>query len=106
MADFTFNIDDFPDLGTAMICENESEVEVFLDYLDSVGRRWRSGSSYLDLSNYNSGRIAYYFNKGLYDDDWYVIQEDVKEGHALYFRDFLCSDENYSFPVSISDIFK
>ena len=106
MTDFTFNINDFPYAGTAMICENEAEVEIFLNYLDSVGRRWSSGHSYLDLSNYKAGRIAYYFNQGLYDNDWYAIQKVIKEGHALYFRDFLCSDENYSFLVSISDIFK
>lgn len=105
MTDFTFNIDDFPDIRTAMICENESEVEVFLNYLDSVGRRWRSGFSYSDLSNYKAGRIAYYFNDGCYDNDWFVIQEVIEEGHALFFRDFLYSNEDCSFAVSIADIF-
>lgn len=33
---------------TVMYCENEQEGAIFQEYLDSVGRRWAGGYSYLD----------------------------------------------------------
>ena len=59
-----FCADDY-DLNTAMHCKTEEEAQIFLDYLDSVGKRWSSGDSYLDKTLWEyGGQTCYYFNQG------------------------------------------
>ena len=52
----------------AMLCETDLQAECFLTFLDSIGRTWRSGSSYKDntyFEEYNEGEgILYYFEDG------------------------------------------
>ncbi len=104
-----FNIDDFPDLEWGMICEDEFEVKEFLKYLNDQGRRWVSGTSYLEETHYEGGKILYRFNNGSYNNWWRSIEEKyISRGKALYFKDFLWGDEDEcdcSFSVSITDIF-
>ena len=59
-----FDIDDY--LGNyVMHCSTEDEANVFLKYLNSVGRRWRNGASYLAFKVCKEN-IVYYFNNGTF----------------------------------------
>lgn len=83
--------------STVMYCENEQEGAIFQEYLDSVGRRWAGGFSYLnpDLAwdpHYpcyrfhigTHGSVRFYTDKGytilrFSDFDWEktdVFEED------------------------------
>lgn len=54
----------------AVHCRTEKEAKTFCRYLDSLGRRWRNGSSYLTETNwdYCKENTCYAFNEGCFDD--------------------------------------
>lgn len=77
----------------AMRCRDRKEAEIFLTYLDSLGRRWNGGRSYLD------------FDYG-WDPDYpcFIFREGLRTGAnsctvtLLEFSDFEWGDEE---PISI-----
>lgn len=52
----------------AMHCKTEKEARSFCDYLHSMGRRWCTGKSYKDSTNYHvhGKHTVYFFNDGSY----------------------------------------
>ena len=67
-----FNFDDYRGRGKqyAMRCRNREEAEIFLTYLDSLGKRWSSGRSYLDLKySWSPFTPCYIFKQGLRCED-------------------------------------
>ena len=62
-----FNIDDYKG-DYVMHCKTEEEARNFLSYLDSIGKKWNSGGSYLqetEWHHYESDTV-YFFNNGTY----------------------------------------
>lgn len=47
-----FNINKYEG-NYAMHCKTEEEAKIFCRYLDSVGRRWADGTSYMSMTNWN-----------------------------------------------------
>ena len=83
-----FDINRYTDKRCAMVCRNEQEAVAFTRYLDSIGRRWLSGKSYLAETHYSTiGGVekAYYFNQGTHG---IPFETDA----ILYFNDFLWDD--------------
>lgn len=96
-----FNFDDYRGRGKryAMCCRNRAEAEVFLTYLDSLGKRWSSGRSYLDLEySWDPFTPCYIFKDG-------VRCSDTEPGITyLEFSDFDW-DETDSVPDKIEIAF-
>ena len=72
-----FNINKY--LGNyAMHCKTEEEAKIFLRYLDSVGRRWADGTSYMSMTNWNvhGPNTFYLFNNGTYCDKTYLLSHN------------------------------
>lgn len=86
-----FNIDDYPGASRTMICRSEYEAESFLRYLDSMGRKWCNGQSYIEVSNFptqsENPMIGYLFNEGQYSVEVFM-REAISDGSALYYSDF------------------
>lgn len=51
-----FNINKYEG-NYAMHCKTEEEAKIFCRYLDSVGRRWADGTSYMSMTNWNYAPI-------------------------------------------------
>lgn len=69
-----FNIEDYKG-NYVMHCKTEEEAIDFCNYLDSVGKKWKSGDSYLNNTNYDYWResMAYNFNNDTHADvDSYI----------------------------------
>lgn len=71
----------------AMHCATEKEANIFLEYLDSIGRKWSSSKKYTDENyfyNYYEN-TTYDFNQSCYGSfDWFI-----EEGYEiLEFTDF------------------
>ena len=66
MLEISFPIQSFTDLNIGMLCATEEEAEVFLSFLDSVGRRWSDGGSYKENYRWRGAETVYFFNKGTY----------------------------------------
>lgn len=68
-----FNIDDYKG-NYVMHCKTEKEARDFLDYLDSIGKKWCSGKSYLGNTNWGiyTSNTIYEFNHGSYADTSYA----------------------------------
>lgn len=101
-----FNINDYKG-KYVMHCKTEAEANDFCAYLDSIGKRWRSGSRYTDNTYYDRylEDTAYEFNTDQFDDihcsrkDGYTILEwedfmnntftkaDLKTGDVILRRD-------------------
>lgn len=62
-----FNINDYEG-NYVMHCKTEEEAKDFCAYLDSVGRKWCNGESYLDVNEWGWYRenTIYDFNEGSY----------------------------------------
>lgn len=68
-----FNINKYEG-NYAMHCKTEEEAKIFCRYLDSVGRRWADGTSYMSMTNWNYGPdTCYTFNSGTYCDKTYFL---------------------------------
>lgn len=99
-----FDINNYPDENYVMVCSTKEQSEIFREYLDSVGRKWRSGDRYTNL-NYDvyvidAGLdIGYFFNKNSKKD----IDECYEHTeYSLYFDDFSWPGYNDSIDVSFS----
>lgn len=80
-----FEIDKY-DETYAMHCESKEENEAFSAYLDSIGKRWRSGDRYTQLSYYNKkgDYMCFYFHIGTHGD----VRHADDETKILRFSDF------------------
>ena len=88
-----FNINKY--LGNyAMHCKTEEEAKIFLRYLDSVGRRWGSGHSYISMTNWDDygPNTCYSFNSGTYCDKIYYLTRNCYT--ILEFSDFEWDNKN------------
>lgn len=82
-----FNIDDYKG-KYVMHCKTKEEAEDFCRYLDSIGRTWRDGDSYLSKSYWDRYKesMCYSFNYDVYCDKQYF----EKEGYnILEMEDFM-----------------
>lgn len=69
-----FNIDKY--MGNyVMHCKTEEEAKIFLRYLDSVGRKWVDGHSYISMTNWDAygPDTCYDFYKGTYCNKTYFL---------------------------------
>lgn len=70
-----------------MHCKTEDEAKVFCRYLNSIGRKWRNGISYLCENEWSfyTDQTCYEFNNDAYADKCYYL----KYGYTiLEFSDF------------------
>lgn len=93
-----FNIEHHKNHEAFVICRSKEEAEEFCRYLNSNGREWASGTSYLETAHWNdaveSGYniIAYCFNFGTYTcDKRYLIGRQ----YVYEFSDFDWDDIDY-----------
>lgn len=92
MAKEKFDINNYPG-NYAMHVRTEEEAECFCKYLDSQGRQWRGGTSYLHHTSYRvyGNQTCYDFNAGMYGDvQWF--EDDGADWTILEFSDFDWSD--------------
>lgn len=70
-----------------MHCKTEDEAKVFCKYLDSIGRKWRSGASYLLHVGWDAykDQICYDFNSGRHSNKTFYKRKEYK---ILEFSDF------------------
>lgn len=70
-----------------MHCKTEDEAKVFCKYLDSIGRKWRSGASYLLHVGWDAykDQICYDFNSGRHSNKAFYKRKEYK---ILEFSDF------------------
>ena len=85
-----FNIKNYPG-KYVMCCKTHEESQIFSRYLNSIGKTWLSGGSYLQLDYYSrcDQCISYNFNNGTYDHLDYYKNEKYT---ILEFEDFDWSD--------------
>lgn len=79
-----FNINKY--LGNyAMHCKTEEEAKIFLRYLDSVGRKWVDGTSYMSMTNWSvhGPDTCYDFYDGTYCNKTYLC---FRQGYGSFFR--------------------
>lgn len=64
-----FDINNYPG-EYVMHCRTEEEAKIFLKYLDSIGKKWRDGCSYLERTCFNAFKdcTCYCFNEDGYCD--------------------------------------
>lgn len=88
-----FNIDKY--MGNyAMHCKTEEEAKIFLRYLDSVGRKWVDGTSYMSMTKWSAygPDTCYDFYKGTYCNKTYFL---TCYGYTiLEFSDFEWDNKN------------
>lgn len=88
-----FNINKY--MGNyAMHCKTEEEANIFLRYLDSVGRKWVNGTSYMSMTNWDvyGHDTCYDFNGGTYCDKTYFLTRGYYT--ILEFSDFEWDNKN------------
>lgn len=88
-----FNINKYKG-NYAMHCKTEEEAKIFCRYLDSVGRRWGSGHSYISMTNWDDygPNTCYSFNSGTYCDKIYYLTHNCYT--ILEFSDFEWDNKN------------
>ena len=94
-----FNINDYNNDGKyVMRCKTEEEANIFLEYLDSLGLKWRGGRSYLDKNNWREYRedTCYNFASGTYGDKDYFVNDgyEILECKNFIFNDGFKNEEN------------
>lgn len=88
-----FNINKYEG-NYAMHCKTEEEAKIFCRYLNSVGRRWGSGHSYISMTNWDDygPNTCYSFNSGTYCDKIYYLTHNRYT--ILEFSDFEWDNKN------------
>jgi hypothetical protein len=100
-----FCIENYKGMGNmvAMHCIDEESASVFLSYLDSTGRTWRSGDKYdaekTYFNDYSDG-ILYYFDTGSRGSAMFPL-EDMS---ILAFDDFDWSEFGYTRNIKLLDL--
>lgn len=87
-----FNINDYEG-KYVMHCKTEEEAEVFCRYLDSVGRKWCNGISYLQENEWiiYTDQTCYAFNQSMYGSVFFLTDRNYT---ILEFSDFEWDDSN------------
>lgn len=88
-----FNINKY--MGNyAMHCKTEEEAKIFCRCLDSVGRRWADGTSYMSMTNWDDydPDTCYDFNDGTYCVKRYFLTRNYYT--ILEFSDFEWDNKN------------
>ncbi len=90
-----FNIEDYKG-KYVMHCKTEEEAKVFCAYLDSLGRIWYTGDSYLSTSYWHTYKesMCYNFNAGTYCDKEYYKKENYT---ILEIEDFMEENKNMNY---------
>ena len=85
--EFLFPIEEFDNPNTSMHCATEEEANIFLEFLHSKGRHWRSGESYLSKNNFFifGTETCYFFNCGAVG----VRAGSASTGTVLEFSDWI-----------------
>lgn len=88
-----FNINKYEG-NYAMHCKTEEEAKIFCRYLDSVGRKWGSGTSYMSMTNWDDygPDTCYSFNSGTCCDKTYFLTHNRYT--ILEFSDFEWDNKN------------
>ena len=93
-----FNVHDYPHDKYVMNCKTEEEANIFLEYLDSEGFRWRGRDSYLSRNNWKEYEedTCYNFTVGTYGDKDYFVDAgyEILECENFIFNDDFKSEEN------------
>lgn len=96
-----FDIEDYNSCYV-MHCKTKTQAEYFTSFLDSLGKRWSDGTSYLTLTYYEDygKEICYHFtggyvgNKEYFSDNGYIILEfDEFDWDRFKFRGVKVSKE-------------
>lgn len=87
-----FNIKDYPG-KYVMHCKTKEEAISFCNYLHSIGRKWCTGTSYVNNDYYGAhgNKTAYAFNEGAYSGVDYYKFEAEDEYIILEWEDFMDS---------------
>ena len=82
-----FNINDYKG-KYVMHCKTEEEAKDFCNYLHKIGRRWRTGDSYIKRTNYEGYQenTVYYFNKDAFGSTYVA---ELHEYKILEWSDFM-----------------
>ena len=85
-----FNIKDYPG-KYVMHCKTKEEAISFCNYLHSIGRKWCTGTSYVNNDYYGAhgNKTAYAFNEGAYSGVDYYKFEAEDEYIILEWEDFM-----------------
>ena len=102
-----FDIKEYEYLGgdVAMRCQTFESARIFLDYLDYIGKRWRSGQSYNKNVRWDGYKenTCYLFNTGEFCDlDWCIY----KGCQILEFDDFEWGEPQEIQPTELSMSFE
>lgn len=99
-----FNIEDYKG-KYVMHCKTEEEAKVFCAYLDSIGRTWDTGDSYLSTNYWRTYKksMCYNFNAGIYCDKEYYKKEKYI---ILEMEDFMEENKNMDYVDSIFKMLK
>lgn len=94
-----FNIEDYPG-KCAMLCPTEESAKIFTAYLHSLGKKWKSGTSYLECTHWERYKenTCYLFNTGEYG---FAIVSRRTNCRILEFYDF---DWDMELPYEESNI--
>ena len=86
-----------------MHCKTEAEAREFCNYLHSIGRKWDTRESYLDLTDWTTYKehTVYYFNEGMFGS---CNCEDVDSYTILEFSDFDWTKEFTKTDLKTGDI--
>lgn len=82
-----FDINQYQKLEIVMHCPTEESAEIFTRYLNSIGRAWKGGASYINCTHYDmyGEKTCYRFNDNTYCSLEYFV-ENIHE--ILNFYDF------------------
>ncbi len=90
-------IEEITNSDVAIHCKTEEEANVLLSYLNSIGRTWKSGDSYIERNSYKlyGHETCYSFNAGMYGPlSWYQQHNwTVYEFDDFFGDDFLDKPE-------------
>lgn len=92
-----------------MHCKTESEAKSFCRYLDSVGRKWCYGKSYLTETNWKiyKDQSCYKFNTGQYADISYYLRHGyLTLEWSNYVAADICSPKTRELEIKIENIEK
>ena len=102
-----FNINDYQGDNVCMHCATEDEANTFLAFLDSIGKTWCNGQSYLDYPRYDDygEDTCYFFNEGTYDSLQYARDAGWQVLDFADFEFFLIEEEFVTDERPLDDFF-
>lgn len=75
-----FDFEKYKGQKVAMHCKTEQEAIDFCNYMHENGKRWFSGRTYKQATNYSDygSETCYWFNNGTYASRTYAIEEKIE----------------------------